>query len=436
MATISVQTALDLAYQAGFRGDSQKKIVAIAQAESGLNAASTSPPNNDAWRSVDRGILQINNHWHPEVTDACAYNATCAFKEGYRISQNGTNFHPWSTYNNGAYLPHYQALQKVTVPGGQTGSGKAWYMYGFGNLFGQGDPGIGGEHGIDIETPPDTPVTFLLGGIITDISRPDYGIRVTWKLDTPWRGIPYAYQIHLDAVNPTLKVGMHINPGDLMGWSGGENSLAQLNGANNPTKTHFVDSAYMSSGPHTEFGFSYGPVYGQGAGFADIKAHPELNPLPFINEVRGGGIVIPGGNQVLDSSFFTGQPTQATGYSSSSAPAVLNMFNDKYSQFANSAHQALASTPGLWGFVSAVDAAEQFPGIYNAFSGDSNPVDAPANAVMSVLHTIGGNVPPFLIRAMIAGFGLILLIGLAMRATEPIREQVAGVATQIAAVAA
>ena len=32
--------------------------------ESNFNATARSKPNNDQWHSVDRGIAQINNHWH------------------------------------------------------------------------------------------------------------------------------------------------------------------------------------------------------------------------------------------------------------------------------------------------------------------------------------------------------------------------------------
>jgi hypothetical protein len=53
--------------------------------------------------SVDRGILQINSHFHPEVTDLMAYVAQTAFREGYRISKGGTDFHEWTSYTNGAY---------------------------------------------------------------------------------------------------------------------------------------------------------------------------------------------------------------------------------------------------------------------------------------------------------------------------------------------
>lgn len=167
---------------------------------------------------------------------------------------------------------------------------KQWYEYDYTLLFGQGDPGIGGEHGIDFATPIDTPVTFLASGTITDISYPVWGIQVTWKLDTPYLGkVPFAYQIHLDAISPNLRIGNHINAGDLLGWSGGAISNDQIGNATNPTGTHFKNSPEMSEAPHTEFGFCYGPVYGSGDGFLPPAQHPELNPEPFIDKIRANG---------------------------------------------------------------------------------------------------------------------------------------------------
>jgi hypothetical protein len=168
---------------------------------------------------------------------------------------------------------------------------KQWYEFDYTLLFGEGDSAIGGEHGTDFDTPIDTPITFLLSGTITNISRPSWGLQVTWKLDTPYLGtIPYAYQIHLDAINPDLQVGSHVKAGDLLGWSGGAISNDQIGSATNPTETHFLDSSEMSGGPHVEFGFCYGPVYGEGTGFVRPSEHPELNPKPFLDAIRVHGL--------------------------------------------------------------------------------------------------------------------------------------------------
>lgn len=59
--------------------------------------------NSDQWNSRDRGPWQINDHWHSEVSDACAFDLACSTKEAYRISGQGTSFSAWSAYSNGRY---------------------------------------------------------------------------------------------------------------------------------------------------------------------------------------------------------------------------------------------------------------------------------------------------------------------------------------------
>jgi len=61
--------------------------VRVAKCESGLNPQAT---NTNADGSIDRGLYQINNKYHPEISDADAYDAekSCrffckAFKAGH-----------------------------------------------------------------------------------------------------------------------------------------------------------------------------------------------------------------------------------------------------------------------------------------------------------------------------------------------------------------
>jgi hypothetical protein len=106
--TISIAQAQQYAQQAGFRGNAISTIVAIARAESGLNPSAYNCAGNSA--GCDRGILQINSYYHSEVSDQCSYNPLCAFQQAYRISNNGTNFSPWTTYTSGAYKPYIGSI--------------------------------------------------------------------------------------------------------------------------------------------------------------------------------------------------------------------------------------------------------------------------------------------------------------------------------------
>jgi peptidoglycan hydrolase-like protein with peptidoglycan-binding domain len=93
----------ETALAAGFTGDGLVTAVAVALAESAgvadaVNEAGNHPP------SRDRGLWQINSYWHPEVSDAQAFQPLTAAQAAYRISSHGTDWHPWVTYTSGSYL--------------------------------------------------------------------------------------------------------------------------------------------------------------------------------------------------------------------------------------------------------------------------------------------------------------------------------------------
>ncbi len=117
MSTITPQQTLSYANAAGFQGVGKYIIAAIAQAESGLNTLAKNC--NNPGGTCDRGILQINNYWHPEVTDQQAYDPTQAFQAAFRISNGGKDFTPWTTFTSGAYKQY--VLSSTITPGGGVG---------------------------------------------------------------------------------------------------------------------------------------------------------------------------------------------------------------------------------------------------------------------------------------------------------------------------
>lgn len=52
-------------------------LVRLSRCESRMNPSATNV-NEDAKRTTDRGVFQINSYWHPEVSDECAYEVDCA----------------------------------------------------------------------------------------------------------------------------------------------------------------------------------------------------------------------------------------------------------------------------------------------------------------------------------------------------------------------
>ncbi len=105
MSNLSISQLIQYIQQAGFSGQGLQNAAAVALAESGGNPQGC--PNG----SVDRGAFQINNCYHPEVTDTCAFDPNCAAKAAFTISNGGTDFSPWSTFTSGKYQQFISQVQ-------------------------------------------------------------------------------------------------------------------------------------------------------------------------------------------------------------------------------------------------------------------------------------------------------------------------------------
>lgn len=120
LPALSVDQVAQIAYNAGFRGDGLVNAIAIGWAESSFIPDNVNTTNNVP-PSRDRGIWQINDHYHSEVSDTCAFDPVCAAGQAYRISKGGTDWHEWNTlggtrYNQ--YLPTAQAAANRVSGGG------------------------------------------------------------------------------------------------------------------------------------------------------------------------------------------------------------------------------------------------------------------------------------------------------------------------------
>lgn len=66
--------------------------VRVAKAESSLQPTAY---NENTTGSLDRGVFQWNNKYHPEITDECAFNVECATK-AFCDAVNGGNLSWWN----------------------------------------------------------------------------------------------------------------------------------------------------------------------------------------------------------------------------------------------------------------------------------------------------------------------------------------------------
>ncbi|HEY3903525.1 MAG TPA: ricin-type beta-trefoil lectin domain protein [Streptosporangiaceae bacterium] len=71
--------------------------------------------------SYDRGLWQLNSKTASKVSDKCAFNAGCNAEQAYLFSQRGTDFTPWSSYDQDTYTPFIDPVQDV-VNGLRTGT--------------------------------------------------------------------------------------------------------------------------------------------------------------------------------------------------------------------------------------------------------------------------------------------------------------------------
>lgn len=100
----------------GYQGLGLTWAVAVALAESaGRTEATGYNPGPPA--SYDRGLWQINNYYHPTVTDSQAYDPVGCAQAAYRISHGGVDWDPWTTFDNGAAAARFsRAAAAVAAP--------------------------------------------------------------------------------------------------------------------------------------------------------------------------------------------------------------------------------------------------------------------------------------------------------------------------------
>lgn len=100
MSVGEVQAEIVRVFGSGWLG---QQALCIAKNESGFQEKVAGPKrwingvlhigNTDG--SVDRGIFQLNNRWHPNVSDAQAYNAKFNIQYAYKVRMSWGNWNAW-----------------------------------------------------------------------------------------------------------------------------------------------------------------------------------------------------------------------------------------------------------------------------------------------------------------------------------------------------
>lgn len=64
-------------------------LVKLAHCESKLDPKASNSKGNTPVGSTDRGVFQINNYWHKNISDECAYDIDCATRYTIKLINEG-----------------------------------------------------------------------------------------------------------------------------------------------------------------------------------------------------------------------------------------------------------------------------------------------------------------------------------------------------------
>lgn len=70
-------------------------LVKLAQCESRLDPEASNSKGNTPAGSTDRGVFQINNYWHKNISDECAYSVRCSTEYTIKLINEGKQ-HLWT----------------------------------------------------------------------------------------------------------------------------------------------------------------------------------------------------------------------------------------------------------------------------------------------------------------------------------------------------
>lgn len=111
--------------------------------------------------------------------------------------------------------------------------------------------GHNGESGNDYGTHFHTPLYLPFGGQVKSVGYGGYGGLVEVATTLPGLGTVTEGVLHLDQIDPSIKVGQTLPGGAFLGLSGGE-TVQQAAAGLFPGAAHPAQSVF-STGPHTEF---------------------------------------------------------------------------------------------------------------------------------------------------------------------------------------
>lgn len=145
---------------------------------------------------------------------------------------------------------------------------------------------------LNILTPANYPFVAILPGVVSGINfapgssvspdnpsvSPAFGAVITVKMDKPINQIATHYvYLHLQRIQPGITIGMHVQPGQVLGYGGGGQTLGSA-----PAAPGFA----LYAGDH----YGFGPEWLNYVQRPNHTIDPRLDPRPLYNSLKTGNI--------------------------------------------------------------------------------------------------------------------------------------------------
>ena len=235
-----------------------------------------------------------------------------------------------------------------------------WYLYKQSQGFTWTPQKTKNHSGIDLACPLGTPFTSPVAGTIVGASCHPWGIQVDIRFSAAGGDQLVFSGLHLMQLADGVKVGNVVQPGTLLGYTGGVSS-----GVPCPTERKY------SSGAHLHVELTHGPIppYTTYNPRRPTGTSYPINPGPMLQSLRtnnGAGVsdasVLGYGLGILGVDA-NGLPIPVTASDYQSGNTSLGIGSDSEDAdpgAGNVASQMLAEFPGFFGLCAALDTAMQF----------------------------------------------------------------------------
>lgn len=125
---LSIKEALALCNVVGFEPKDLDVAVAVMTAESGRFTKAWHD-NLDAAgmkTSTDRGLYQLNDRFHPGVSDEEAYDPKANAAYAFQLSSQGKDWTPWMAFTSGAHEKYLSTITEVRTTTDWRSRKKLW----------------------------------------------------------------------------------------------------------------------------------------------------------------------------------------------------------------------------------------------------------------------------------------------------------------------